>query len=106
MPTAQRPVATAPIPNPASPQPATNHHPEWLATAKPDHNGPERPELSTEPTTATPSAAPTWRLVDATAAATLPGCVASRTGPCSCSALIQEQEAREPVSYTHLTLPT
>ena len=46
------------------------HQAGWLAAAKPDPSEPDRPELSTEPTTATPSAAPIWRLVDATAAAT------------------------------------
>ena len=36
---------------------------------KPGPNGPVMREVTTEPMTATPSAAPSWRLVDATAAA-------------------------------------
>ena len=37
---------------------AEYHQAGWLAAAKPDPSEPDRPELSTEPTTATPSAAP------------------------------------------------
>src|SRR5664280_1459139 len=70
VPTAQGPDVRAPMPSTVSPQPAMIHHAGWLAAVKPMVSGPVRPELSTEPTTATPSAAPTWRLVEATAAAT------------------------------------
>jgi hypothetical protein len=55
----------------SKPQPATSHHPGWLAVAKR-----MRSVLATTaiaPTIATPSDWPTWRLVEATAEAT-PAC--------------------------------
>ena len=46
------------------------HQPTWLAWAKLARSGPSMAEVTADPTTATPSDWPTWRLVDAIAAAT------------------------------------
>lgn len=61
------------MPSTASPHPVTIHQPTWLASANPDRSGPFSTETTAEPITATPTDWPTWRLVDATAAAT-PAC--------------------------------
>src|SRR5664279_81849 len=71
VPRAHRPDAIRPKTNTPRPQPAMIHHANRLASTKPARSPRlPRPELSTEPTTATPSVAPSWRLVEAIAAAT------------------------------------
>ena len=54
----------------ATPNPTMIHQPGWVALANPLPITPDSPLPATAPTTATPSVAPTWRLVEATAAAT------------------------------------
>lgn len=75
---AHGPVVRTPSAATATPQPATIHHtvspfrripPIWLAISLPPPAG-TVPAANTEPITATPRVAPTWRLVEATAAAT------------------------------------
>src|SRR3954470_20798731 len=70
---AHRPVVRTPKANTTAPQATTIHHPTWLADAKPVANDPSMCAVTSDPMTATPSAEPTWRLVDAIAAAT-PAC--------------------------------
>src|SRR5262245_23280284 len=67
---AHDPIVTRPIARTASPHPVSTHQPAWLAGTKPVLIGPDSPETTTEPITATPSAEPICLLVDATAAAT------------------------------------
>lgn len=55
------------------PKPVRIHQPAWLAAGSPDSSEPWIRDVTTEPMTATPSVWPTWRLVEATAAAT-PAC--------------------------------
>src|SRR4051794_34766548 len=57
----------------ARPQPAMTHQPVRAAATKPAPIVPGSAPLTAEPIAATPSAAPTCRLVEATAAAT-PAC--------------------------------
>src|ERR1700712_3794355 len=67
---ARRLVLAAPSTSTHAPAPAMIHQPGRLAETRSPGSAPDEPVLITEPTTATPSAAPTCRLVDATAAAT------------------------------------
>jgi hypothetical protein len=67
---AQRLEVSTPNASTAAAQPAITHQAARLAETNPAGSEPASPELSTEPATAMPSVAPTWRLVDATAAAT------------------------------------
>ena len=46
------------------------HQPVWLACGEPGPDAGTGADATAAPTTATPSVAPIWRLVDATAAAT------------------------------------
>src|SRR5260370_16766333 len=69
---AQRPVVTRPVTRTTTPQPAMMSQPAWLAGTKPVPSGPCRAEAIADPVSATPSDPPTWRLVEATAAATPP----------------------------------
>src|SRR5262249_10639994 len=70
---AHRPVVTRPRSRTAAPHPAMIHQPTWLAWAKPTRSGPRgarRAGVTPAPPPATPGAGPTWRLAEATAAAT------------------------------------
>src|SRR6266702_6167366 len=67
---AHGPVVIRPIVSTASPQPVSTHQPAWLAATNPVLIGPDSPETTTDPITATPSDEPTCLLVEATAAAT------------------------------------
>lgn len=66
---AHRLVVTSPSSATAAPHPVTIHQPAWLASAKPSFSGTCSAESTAEPMTATPSAEPTCRLVEAMAAA-------------------------------------
>ena len=70
VPRAQRPLVTRPTIRIATPQPAMIHQPTWLASTKPARSDPCSAESTADPATATPSAEPTCRLVDAIPAAT------------------------------------
>src|ERR1700722_5267990 len=69
----RRPVVTRARTTTANPQATMIHQPRRAAAANPDDSGPCRFAVSTDPTTATPSTSPTWRLADAIPAAT-PAC--------------------------------
>ena len=73
VPRAQRPVVTSPTTPIATPHAVMIHQPTRLASTKPSRSGPCRAESTADHATATPSAEPTWRLVDAIPAAT-PAC--------------------------------
>jgi len=62
---AQRPVENMPSSTTMTPQPATTDHAAWLACTKPTEL-----EATIAPVTATPTAAPVWRKVEAIAPAT------------------------------------
>src|SRR5208283_256214 len=70
---AHGPVVTRARISVTAPQAATIHQPGRLAATNPARIPPCRLPLSTDPITATPSDVPTWRLVEATPAAT-PAC--------------------------------
>src|SRR5580693_2096980 len=67
---AHRPLVSSPRISTASPQPVMIHQPTWLAAGKPVRSEPASTVITADPTTATPRDWPTWRLVDAMAAAT------------------------------------
>ena len=67
---AQGPLVARPVNSTRTPQPAMISHAPWLAGTNPVRSGPCRAEATTDPVSATPSDPPTWRLVEATAAAT------------------------------------
>ena len=67
---AQRPVVARPVTITSAPKPAMISHPRWLAWTKPVRSGPCSADVTADPAKATPSDPPTWRLVEATAAAT------------------------------------
>src|SRR5205807_465544 len=70
---AQSPVVNNPTTRVRAPRPAITHQPECVATANPLPIAPTTLPPAIAPITATPSVIPTWRLVEATAAAT-PAC--------------------------------